>query len=169
MRETTAEIWIGPAQGSSWSGTRGGLNATHLLLLRENSRPAWMLMPGSFHRAKPPVRGKPKVWIPTSSHPLEDALLLFSVLGARIPEVCAVLREFEKSRSHMRLDLDSSFPRGLPQQVYASNQRHLQGWHFVANIGDYSFAKKDLDSLRKYKGIDVEVRRTSSVHRGTFK
>jgi hypothetical protein len=69
----------------------------------------------------------------------------------------------------MRLDLDSSFPRGLPQQVYASNQRHLQGWHFVANIGDYSFAKKDLGSLRKYKGIDVEVRRTSSVHRGTFK
>jgi hypothetical protein len=95
MRETTAEIWIGPAQGSEWIGTQGGLNATHLLLLRESSRPAWMLFPGNFHDAKPPQIGRPKVWIPSFKHPIEDALLLFGVMGAKIPEVRAVLSEFD--------------------------------------------------------------------------
>ena len=168
MRETTAEIWIGPAQGSSWMGTQGGLNATHLLLLRENSQPAWMLMPGNLYDTKPPVLGKPKVWIPTHSHPMEDALLLFSVMGAKTPEVCAVFGEFNKSRGRTRLDLDSDFPKGLPRQIYATNQRHLKGWHIVANIGDYSFAKKDLAALRKYKGVDIEIRRTTAVHRGNY-
>lgn len=168
MKETTAEIWIGHSQGSSFMGTQGGINATHLLLLRENSRPAWMLMPGNLYDAKPPVLGRPKVWIPTNTHPLEDALLLFAVLGAKIPEVCAVLGEFGKSRSRARLDLESSFPKGLPRQVYAANQKHLKGWHLVANIGDYSFATKDLNSLKKYKGLDIEVRRTSAMHRGQY-
>ena len=44
MRETTAEIWIGHAEGSDWMGTQGGLNASHLLLLRENSRPAYLAL-----------------------------------------------------------------------------------------------------------------------------
>ena len=168
MRETTAEIWIGPAQGSSWLGTQGGINATHLLLLRENSRPAWMLMPGNFYDSKPPQLGRPKVWVPTHSRPLEDALLLFAVMGAKVAEVRAVFGEFEKSSSRTRLDLDSSFPKGLPRQVYVASQRHLQGWHLIANIGDYSFAKKDLASLKKYKGLDIEIRRTSSMHHGTY-
>jgi len=168
MRETTAEIWIGPAQGSSWMGTQGGLNATHLLLLRENSRPAWMMMPGNLYDAKPPEVNRPKVWVPTHSHPLEDALVLFAVMGAKVPEVRAVLGEFEKSRSRQRLDLDSLFPKGLPRQVYSANQKHLKGWHVVANIGDYSFAKKDLNVLRKYKGLDIEVRRTTSIQRGDY-
>jgi len=161
MRETTAEIWIGPAQGTEWIGTQGGLNATHLLLLRENSRPAWMLFPGNFHDAKPPQIGRPKVWIPSFKHPIEDALLLFGVMGAKIPEVRAVLSEFDKSPSRTRLDIDEKFPNGFPKPVYAANQRHLIDWHVVVNIGNYSHAKHDQDALKKYKGLDIEVRKTS--------
>ena len=90
MRETTAEIWIGPAQSSEFMGTQGGINATYLLLLRENSRPAWMLMPGNLYDSKPPVLSKPKVWVPTGNHPTEDALLMFAILGAKNHSVKAV-------------------------------------------------------------------------------
>lgn len=165
MRETTAEIWIGPAQGSSFMGTQGGLNATHLLLLRENSRPAWMLLPGNLYDSKPPVIGRSKVWVPSYPHPLEDALLLFAVMGAKVPEVRAVLGEFDKSRNRSRLDIDASFPKGFPREVYAASQKHLKGWHIVVSVGDASHAKKDIDALKKYKGIDIEVRETTRFQR----
>jgi hypothetical protein len=167
MNETTAEIWVGPAQGSGWTGTQGGLNATHLLLLRENSRPAWMLMPGNLYDSKPPELSRPKVWVPSFPHPLEDALLLFAVMGAKVPEVRAVLGEFEKSRSRNRLYIDESFPKGFPRQVYTANQKHLKGWHVVISVGDGSHAKKDFGALKKYKGLDIEVRETTSFQRGT--
>lgn len=168
MRETTAEIWIGPSQRTHWMGTQGGLNATHLLLLRENSRPAWMLLPGNLYDSAPPQLGRPKVWVPTGSHPLEDALLLFAVMGAKVPEIRAVLGEHEKSRRRTWLDLDARFPRGLPRQVYSANRRHLKGWHVVVNVGDYSYAKKDLASLKKYVGLDIEIRKTSRIQLGTY-
>ena len=166
MRETTAEIWIGPAQHSQWIGTQGGINPSHLLLFRENSRPAWMLMPGNFHDSKPPQLGRPKVWVPSFPHPIEDALLFFSVMGVKVPEVKAVLGEFEKSRNRARFDIDSSFPKGLPRQVYQANQRHLKDWHVVVCVGSYSHAKYDLSALSKYRGIDVEVRETTVLQRG---
>jgi hypothetical protein len=169
MRETTAEIWIGPAQGSEWMGTQGGMNATHLLLLRENRRPPWLLMPGNLYDSKLPEIGRPKVWVPSYPHPLEDALLLFAVMGAKVPEVRAVLGEFDKSRNRSRLDIDASFPKGFPREVYAANQKHLKGWHVVVSVGDASHAKKDLAALKKYKGLDIEVRETTSFQRRSNK
>ena len=163
MRETTAEIWIGPAQGSDFMGTQGGINATHLLLLRENSRPAWMLMPGNLYDSKPPVLGKPKVWVPTANHPTEDALLMFAVLGAKNLAVKAVFEEFEKSRTRNRLDLDDLFGKGVPKDVYAACQRHLADWHVVVSVGSYSLAKRDLSALKKYKKLDIEIRETTSI------
>lgn len=167
MRETTAEIWIGPSQGEEFLGTQGGLNATHLLLLRENSRPSWMLMPGNLYDVEPPTLGRPKVWVPSFSHPIEDALLLFAVMGAKVPEVRAVLSEFEKSRNRSRLDIDAAFPEGFPRQVYLTNQKHLNGWHVVVSASNGSHAKRDLSALKRYKGIDVEVRETTSFQRST--
>ena len=161
MRETTAEIWIGPDQSGDWMGTQGGINATHLMLLRENSRPAWMLLPGNLYDAKPPTIGPAKVWVPTSKRPIEDALLLFAVLGAKIPEVRAVFNEFEKSRSKSRLDLAEKFPRGVPKQVYEACRRHLSGWHVVVSVGEYSLAAKDLESVRLYGGVTSEIRLTT--------
>lgn len=149
-------------------GTQGGLNATHLLLLRENSRPAWMLLPGNLYDSKPPVIGRSKVWVPSYRHPLEDALLLFAVMGAKVPEVRAVLGEFDKSRNRSRLDIDASFPKGFPREVYAANQKHLKGWHFVVSVGDASHAKKDIDALKKYKAIDIEVRETTRFQRSAI-
>lgn len=160
MRETTAEIWIGSDQSSEWMGTQHGINASHLLLLRENSRPAWMLLPGNLYDAKPPTIGRAKVWVPTPKNPIQDALLLFAVMGAKVPEVRAVLSEFEKSRSKARLDLDDMFPRGLPKQVYEACQRHLKGWRVVVSLGDYSLANVDSSALKLYKGLSVELRRT---------
>jgi len=161
MHETTAEIWIGHDQSSEWMGTQGGINATHLLLLRENSRPAWMLLPGNLYDAKPPTIGPAKVWVPTPKTPLQDALLLFAVMGAKVPEVRAVLNEFEKSRSKSRLDLDEKFPRGVPRQVHDACRRHLTGWHVIANVGEYSLASRDLDVLSAYEGLNIEVRMTT--------
>jgi hypothetical protein len=160
MLETTAEIWIGPDQSSDWMGTQGGINATHLLLLRENGQPAWMLLPGNLYDAKPPTIGPAKVWVPTPKTPIQDALLLFAVMGAKVPEVRAVLNEFEKSRSKSRLDLTERFPRGVPKQVHDACRRHLTGWHVVVSLGDYSLAVRDLDTLPSYGGLNVEIRTT---------
>lgn len=163
MRETTAEIWIGPSQGSDFMGTQGGINATHLLLLRENSRPAWMLMPGNLYDSKPPVLSKPKVWVPTASHPVEDALLMFAILAAKNRSVKAVFDEFEKSRTRSRLDLDDLFGKGVPKEVYAACQRHLSDWRVIVSAGSYSLAKRDLSALKKYKHLDIEIRETTSI------
>lgn len=150
-------------------GTTVGLNATHLMLLRENSRPAWMLLPGNLYDSKPPDLRRPKVWVPSYSHPIEDALLLFSVMGAKVPEIRAVLGEFEKSHNRSRLDIDAAFPDGFPRQVYRSNQKHLKGWHVVVGLSDGSHANKDLEALSRYKGIDVEIRTTSYVQKASRK
>jgi len=163
MRETTAEIWIGQAQNSEFMGTQGGINATHLLLLRENSRPAWMLMPGNLYDSKPPVPSKPKVWVPTGNHPTEDALLMFAILGAKNRSVKAVFEEFEKSRTRNRLNLDDLFSKGVPKEVYAACQRHLSDWHVIVSVGSYSLAKRDLSALKKYKHLDIEIRETTSI------
>ena len=165
MRETTAEIWIGPSQAKSFIGTQGGLNATTLLLLRENSRPAWMMMPGNLYDSKPPRLGKPRVWVPTSSHASEDALLMFAILEAKSPEVKAVFSEFEKSRDRNRLDLDRRFAKGLPKVVYTTCQNHLSGWHLIVSVGRYSLAKRDLAVLKKYRKLDIEIRETTSIQR----
>ena len=160
MRETTAEIWIGEDQSSDWVGTQGGINATHLMLLRENSRPAWMLLPGNLYDSNPPLIKPSKVWNPTLENPIQDALLLFAVLGAKIPEVRAVFNEFEKSRSKSRIDLSAKFPRGVPKSIYAASQRHLKGWHVIVSVGSYSLASRDLDVLSKYSGLNVEIRQS---------
>ena len=160
MRETTAEIWIGKDQSSDWAGTQGGINARHLLLLRENSQPAWMLLPGNLYDTKPPIIGPSKVWNPTLENPIQDALLLFAVMGAKVPEVRAVFNEFEKSRDKSRLDLAAKFPRGIPKQIYAVSQRHLKGWHVVVSAGSYSLASRDLDVLSLYSGLNIEIRTT---------
>lgn len=160
MRETTAEIWIGPDQSSDWIGTQGGINATHLLLLRENSRPAWMLLPGNLHDKKLPTIGPAKVWVPTKQTPLQDALLLFAVMGAKVPEVHAVFNEFEKSRAKSHLDLAERFPRGVPKQIHEACRRHLRGWHVIVSVGSYSLAAGDLEALDSYTYLTSEVRIT---------
>ena len=163
MKETTAEIWIGPAQGSTFMGTQGGLNATYLLLLRENSRPAWVMLPGNLYDSKPPALGKPKVWVPTANHPTEDAFLQFAILGAKNQDVKAVFDGFEKSRSRNRLDLDNLFGKSVPKDVYAACQRYLSDWHVIVSVGRYSLAKRDLSALKKYKNLDIEIRETTSI------
>lgn len=160
MRETTAEIWIGEDQSTDWMRTQGGINASHLLLLRENSRPAWMLLPGNLYDSEPPLIKSSKVWNPTMENPVQDALLLFAVLGAKVPEVRAVFNEFEKSRVKSRIDLAAKFPRGVPKSVYRASQRHLKGWHVIVSAGSYSLAYRDLEALSQYSGLNVEVRVT---------
>ena len=160
MRETTAEIWIGHDQSSEWMGTQGGINATHLLLLRENSRPAWMLLPGNLYDAKPPTIGPAKVWVPTPKTPIQDALLLFAVIGAKVPEVRAVFNEYEKSRSKSRLDLAEKFPHGVPKQIHDACRKHLNGWHVVVSAGHYSLAAANLHHLESYPGLRTEIRLT---------
>ena len=160
MRETTAEIWIGEDQSTDWMGTQGGINASHLLLLRENGRPAWMLLPGNLYDSEPPLIKSSKVWNPTMENPVQDALLLFAVLGAKVPEVRAVFNEFEKSRVKSRIDLAAKFPRGVPKSVYRASQRHLKGWHVIVSAGSYSLAFRDLEALSQYSGLNVEVRVT---------
>ena len=162
MRETTAEIWVGPSQNSDFIGTQGGINATHLLLLRENSRPAWMMVQGNLYDKEAPLIGRPKVWVPTPSHPTEDGLLLFAILGAKDRAVKAVFDEFVKSRSRSRLDLDELFAKGAPKELYATCQRNLSGWHVIVSVGSYSLAKRDLSALKKYRHLDIEIRETTA-------
>jgi len=122
-----------------------------------------MLLPGNLYAAKPPTIGPAKIWVPTPKRPVEDALLLFAVMGAKVPEVRAVFNEFEKSRSKTRIDLGDRFPRGLPKQVYQACQRHLKDWHLIVSVGEYSLAKADLSALTAYTGLNIEVRLTSKL------
>lgn len=158
MRETTAEMWIGPNQSSSWAGTQGGLNATHLLLLRENSRPSWLLLPGNLHDSKPPVVGPAKVWVPTPVRPVQDALLLFALMGAKVAAVLEVFKGYDKTRNRSRFDLVEKFPRGLAEEIYTACQLHLNDWHVVLSVGKNSLANQDLNQLDRYRGLNVEIR-----------
>ena len=144
-----------------YMGTKGGLNATHLMLLRENSRAAWLLMSGDLYSSQPPPPARPKVWVPSTSHPIEDALLQFAILGARVPEVRKAFRESMNVRSFSRYDIDANYPKGLPKSIYAINRQHLKDWHIVISLGDYSLARHDIKATEKYSGVDIEVRRTT--------
>ena len=162
MRETTAEIWIGPSQSEGFFGSSGGINATWLLLLRENSHPSWILLPANVYDEKPPLMRNRGVWVPSHDHPLEDALLLFAVQGAKHPEITAVFKEFVKQRSNRQFDISQSYPDGFPEVVYDTARRLLSGWQIVVSAGDYSHALFDVSALDHYRASDIEVRATSS-------
>lgn len=158
MHETTAEIWIGPDQTNNWIGTQGGINATHLLLLRENSRPAWLLLPGNLYESRPPAIGPAKVWVPTPGKPVQDALLLFSIMGAKVPEILTVFDEFYKSRNRTRIDLSEEFSEGVISELYFAVKQHLVGWKVVVSVGRQSLANKDLGQLDDYHGLNLDIR-----------
>ena len=92
-------------------------------------------------------------------------MLLFAVMGAKVPEVRTALGEVDKSRNRNYLDVDGLFPKGFPRQVYAANQKYLKNWHVVVSLSNGSHAKLDVDALSKYEGLDIEVRETTSFHR----
>jgi hypothetical protein len=128
------------------------------MLLRENSRPAWMLLPGNLHDSKPPLLKPARVWIPTPNNPVQDALLFFAVVGARVPEVRAVYGEFNKARVKNRVDLAEDFPQGLPKQIYETCQKHLKSLHVVVSVGNGSLALADLKALDRYTGLNLDIR-----------
>lgn len=165
MTETTAEIWIRKSASPPGWGLESGENPSYLLLLGENHRSFWMLMSFDLHISKPPVVSRPKRWVPSFKHPIEDAMLLFAVMGAKVPEVRTALGEVDKSRNRNYLDVDGLFPKGFPRQVYAANQKYLKNWHVVVSLSNGSHAKLDVDALSKYEGLDIEVRETTSFHR----
>lgn len=161
MRESTAEIWIGPDQSADFMGTGGGLNPTWLLILRENSRPAWLLVPGNLYDSTPPVIGTPKVWIPSPDRPIEDALVMFAICGLEDTEVLSVLREYVVNQGLDSFDVGEVFPEGMPEAIYEIARRRLDGLHLVASVGEYSLASNNLEALDHYDGMTVEIRTTS--------
>lgn len=113
--------------------------------------------------------GRPQVWVLSNPGPLEDVLLLFSVMGSKVPEVRAVLGEFEKSRNRSGLDINASFPKGFPRYLYAANQKHLKGWHVVVSVGDPSHAKNEIQSLERYASKGIEFRETMRFQRRSIR
>ena len=160
MRETTAEIWIGPDQTTDFMGTSGGINATWLMLLRENSRPAWMLIPGNLHDSEPPNHQSPRVWVPSRDRSLEDALVMFAVCGAEDPSVIAMVRQFVAADSLDAIDVGVLFPDGLPDQIYEISYQALRNWHVIVSAGEYSLIARQMESLRSFTGLSIEARTT---------
>lgn len=101
------------------------------------------------------------VWVPSSTHIVDDALVQFAVCGARNPDVISVFREHVDQDSFESLDIDNLFPDGLPTPIYEATRRMLEGWHIVASVGDYSIAVRDVDSLKMFENLTTEIRTTS--------
>jgi hypothetical protein len=105
MSETRVETWVGPAQRSNFGRTPGGVSASCLLQIQEYNLPAWKLMPGHFREIKPPVLGKPKIWVPIANCQTESALPSLVIVAAKSQTVNKVVNEFKDSSMHNRLDL----------------------------------------------------------------
>ncbi|HEX2172930.1 MAG TPA: hypothetical protein VHL09_10855, partial [Dehalococcoidia bacterium] len=88
MATFTAHLLVGRAHRDG-----GGIDPTHQILLSENDRTAWMLLPLDVFaiEARPVER---VIWIPRLGHLLEDGLLLAAVyaLGDRELKRLAGLR-----------------------------------------------------------------------------
>ena len=165
VRETTAEIWIGPDQSTDWIGTQGGINSSHLMLLRENSRPSWLLLPGNLYDARPPQIQPVSAWIAPPDRLIQVGLLMFAVLGARVPEVAEALMGQSKWEQQSNLDLDRLFPTGIPDSTHEICRESLRGWHVIVSVGSGSSAYVDKDSLGAYRYLTTEVRETTWINR----
>jgi len=83
MAETTATILVGTPHNLT-----AGLEATHLIILRENSRAAWSLV----RVGGPTDAADDVVWVPASPERiLEDALILMTLRVFRSPSVEAAV------------------------------------------------------------------------------
>lgn len=161
MRETTAEIWIGPDQSNGWYSTNGGLNPSHLMLLRENDSPAWLLLPGNLHDTNVEIGGPHPVWVP-SRRALEDALLMFAVMKLEIPRVCEIFEQLGGSTDRDQLNLGNLFPDGVPETLYQECRTQLQNLHVVISANERSLARGDCSAMTSYTGLNVDVRLTVS-------
>ena len=165
MKETTAEIWIAPDQSKGWYSTNGGLNPTHLMLLRENDYPAWLLLPGNLHDSNVELKGPHPVWVPTR-RALEDALLMFAVIKLEIPSVCEMFEQLGGARKRDQLNLDSLFLDGVPETLYQECKTQLQNLHVVISANDRSLARGNCSAMASYTGLNMDVRLTAPEFSG---
>lgn len=160
MKETTAEVWIGPDQSQGWYSTKGGINPNHLMLLRENDSPAWLLMPGNFQDTNASIRGPYPVWVPTK-RALEDALLMFAILCAELPSIRRMFEERSGTTEKDQVNLVALFPDGVPEALYLECKAHLQRFHVVISANQRSLAIDNCSAMADYTGLNMDVRITA--------
>lgn len=157
MKETTAEIWIGPDQSKGWYSTNGGLNPTHLMLLRENDYPAWLLLPGNLHDSNVELKGPHPVWVPTR-RALEDALLMFAVIKLEILSVCEMFEQLGVPLERDQLNLNALFPDGVHETLYQECKTQLRNLHVVISANEGSLARGNCSAMVAYTGLNIDVR-----------
>lgn len=156
MRTTTAELWIGPAQRSEFMGSDVGMNSTHHAILRENSTPGWILVPGTLYDDDPPDITQRIVWIPTE-RVIEDGLLLLAVHALSLqPVVESLERVVGGDITARHLDLCDFGDGHLPEAVYASCREAFVRAHLAVMAFEGSIVMRHLAVLSQYS-MDLEV------------
>lgn len=158
MRSTTAELMISPPEGRDFIGPAAGLNPTHYLLLRENSTPGWLLVPGDMYNPEGD-RSQTQACIP-SHRVLEDGLVFAAACAVGLPSVRASFgKVVDLTASHIQIP-----PHGLPEDVYETCARSFSDAHIAIVNWHGSLIERDLPLLSQY-GFDLELFRPSFSRR----
>jgi hypothetical protein len=136
----------------------GGISANCMLLLSENHRPAWELLPMPGTRL--PGRGKPPqnraVWIPTVEDMLEDGLLMVGLLVHRDPKLVELATSFFKQDYTRRIEMYDDIDAESRRQLYSACRMIGPEPKVVLTVLNGSTLRGQLPFLKQYR-MDLEV------------
>ena len=143
--------------GNSPSFTPGIPNPGYLLLLHENDRPAWELIP--LYPELQMDLGRPSiVWIPSIESMLEDALLMIGIYVVKDEEIIENAKMAFRGSLDRRIEIHFTDRKKL-KNLRSIARRKLQNYDIALVIipEEDSTILKQLDILRKYGNLWYQV------------
>ncbi len=132
-----------------------GIYPTHCLMLYENDRPAWVLVPILESSTE---NIKETVWIPTVKYMLEDALLMIGIYVVKDKELTHLANKFFKHMESNQIWLYDDIDEKDLKKLREVCKRVLAKYNLkiVVTITTDSPILRQINSLKDYK-IECEV------------
>ena len=144
MGTFTAQILVGGSHPN-----HGGIIPSHMLLLSENSRPAWVLNAMNIWGDKVEEQ-KAITWIPTIENMLEDALLMIGLYVVKDQELVNAAGQVFCNKDKYRVELYEDITKEDLQRLYQRNQQLTATYSIAVSTFGGSTIDGQLKVLEKY-------------------
>ncbi len=152
MSTVTAQILVGQADQN-----HGGISPTHCMLLSENSRPVWELVPLHIYTDTSSKETGIKIGcIPTLENMLEDAMLMIGIHVLKFDEITGPASTSFKNKDPHFFVMYDDISEADRKALYNKCRALENCFKVVVTAMEGSSIFSHLKVLKKYK-MDVEV------------
>lgn len=135
----------------------GGINnISHVLLLSENSVPAWVLKEVSIYDDEQESCGNNIIWLPTVEHMLEDALLMIGLYVLKNEELLDLAKRYFRKFPSKKIALYDDIESQHLQELYRETREIVSDHKIMLSVFHGSSISRQLPVLKHYEN-DIEV------------